>query len=301
MHNTFLKYFDEVARQGSIRKAAALLNVSSTSVNRKIISTEKELGIRLFDRTSEGVTLTSAGSVVLEHCRKTLFDYERVQVMIDDIRDMRAGHVEIMTLDSMALGVLPDALGRFDDAFPEITYSVTTAQPDQIMAAVAGGDVDIGLSFCNDPHPDVRILAAKSTPIGAIMLPNHPLADRNKLSLDDIMNFHLVRTIDARNGHSFIDEMTNDLTETLSSKIFTNSLPLAKRMILRGNGIGLYTKVGFLREVDAGELCFVPLDVDVLRELKIGLFVSSKINMAPITNFLCIELSKSFRKMRLDS
>ncbi len=51
MHSNFLRYFDEVARQGSIRKASAVLNVSSTTVNRKIISTENEMGVRLFERT----------------------------------------------------------------------------------------------------------------------------------------------------------------------------------------------------------------------------------------------------------
>ena len=44
MHNSFLKYFDEVARQGSIRKAAKVLDISSTSVNRNILRTEKTVG-----------------------------------------------------------------------------------------------------------------------------------------------------------------------------------------------------------------------------------------------------------------
>jgi DNA-binding transcriptional LysR family regulator len=43
MHSVFLRYLDEVARQGSIRKAASVLNVSSTSVNRKIINIEDRL------------------------------------------------------------------------------------------------------------------------------------------------------------------------------------------------------------------------------------------------------------------
>ncbi|NIA72511.1 LysR family transcriptional regulator [Pelagibius litoralis] len=301
MHDNFLRYFDEVARQGSIRKAAAVLNVASTSVNRKIISTEEALGIRLFDRTASGVTLTSAGIVVLEHCRNTLFDYERIRLLISDIRDMRTGHIDIMALDSIALGVLPDALKRFSEAYPEVTFSVSTAQPDEIVKAVAKRETDIGLTFCNDLHPDTRTLAQKAAPIGVVMPADHPLAERSKLTVADIAAYPMVRSIDARKGDSIIDQIVSDVAESLSTRLFTNSLPMAKRMILRRRGIGLYTKLGFLDEIEAGTLSFAQLDVDVLQNLKIGVIVSAHANLAPVKHLVCVELAKAFRSVRLDS
>lgn len=301
MHDTFLKFFDEVARQGSIRKAAGVLNVSSTSINRKIISTEERMGIRLFHRSPEGVKLTNAGSVVLEHCRQTLFDYDRIQLIIDDIRDLRSGHINILSLDSIALGILPEALGRFSDSYPEITYSVATAQPDDIVTNVREGEADIGLSFCNELQPDVRTLAEKSTPIGAVMLPNHPLAERSTVGLTDIASYPKVRSIDGRGRNSILDHVASDSGETLSARIFTNSLPLAKQMILQGRGIGLYTKIGFLDEVEAGALRFVPLDVDFLNRLRVGVIVSSRIGMGPAKHIVCDELIRSLKAMKLDS
>ena len=91
MHDKFLTYLDEVARHGSIRKAAVILNVASSSVNRKIISIEESLGTRLFDRHADGVELTEAGAILLEHCRKTMFDYQKILTQIDDISELRSG------------------------------------------------------------------------------------------------------------------------------------------------------------------------------------------------------------------
>lgn len=301
MHSTFLHYFDEVARQGSIRKAAAVLNMSSTTVNRKIIRTEKELGIKLFHRNPEGVKLTSAGSIVLEHCRKTLFEYERMSILIEDIRDMRTGHMEILSLDSIALDILPKILSQFSKSYPHVTFSVRTAQPDTIMKSVANGEVDIGLSFWFEDHPGVRTVTEKSTPIGAIMVPNHPLVERNKLSIDDLTDFPLIRTIDARGGHSLLDRIFADITTSLSTRIFTNSLPLAKKMIMQGAGVGLYTKLGFLDEIDSGAIRFIPLDVPQLNALKIAVLVSSKVNSSPIKHLLSNEIGKVFRSIRMDS
>jgi DNA-binding transcriptional LysR family regulator len=61
----FIRYFDEVARQGSIRKAADRLNVAPSAVNRQILKLEDELGAPLFERLPRGLRLTAAGEILI--------------------------------------------------------------------------------------------------------------------------------------------------------------------------------------------------------------------------------------------
>lgn len=301
MHSIFLKYFDEVARQGSIRKAALILNVSSTSVNRKLISVEKQLGTALFDRTPEGVELTAVGGILLEHCRKTLHDYERTKVLIDDLRDLRTGHITIYTIDSIAVGQLPRAMSRFSETFPDISISVTTSQPEEVVHAVATGEADIGIAFTFDPHPDVRVLSEKSAPFGIIVRPDHPLSGRASVTMEDVAGYRLVRTIDARGRNSIIDHAISTLASPLSTHIFTNTLLLAKQMILAGHGIGLYTKIGFYEEVAEGELTFVPLIQETLNNVRIGVMVSASAAIDPAKRLMCDSVGRALGEMRLDS
>ena len=63
-HLRILKYVDEVARTGSIRKAAARLHVTASAVNRRIVDLELELGAQLLERKPRGVRLTAAGEEV---------------------------------------------------------------------------------------------------------------------------------------------------------------------------------------------------------------------------------------------
>ncbi|OAN73942.1 LysR family transcriptional regulator [Jannaschia sp. EhC01] len=301
MHDKFLNYFDETVRQGSIRKAAAVLNLSSSSLNRKIISVENKLGIRLFDRHADGVSVTEAGAVVLEHCRNTLFDYQRIIHMVDDIRDMRTGHINIATLDSIALSVLPEVLDTFKESYPEVGYTIKTAEPHNIMQAVAEDSADIGLSFSNDLHPDVRCQAEKSTPIGAIMAHDHPLAERDLLEVSDLAPYHLIRSYDSQSHRSFVNEALANLSVQLSTQMSTNSLPLAKSMILKGHGIGIYSKIGFIDEIEDGRLRYVALNSPRLRELRIGVLISSRTGLLPVQHLLARSLSKSLRSLRLDS
>ncbi len=65
----FSHYFLEVARNGSLRKAAEQLHVSASAINRQILQAEEELGIRLFERLPDGMRLTSAGELLLDDVR----------------------------------------------------------------------------------------------------------------------------------------------------------------------------------------------------------------------------------------
>ncbi|KGJ12128.1 LysR family transcriptional regulator (plasmid) [Paracoccus versutus] len=301
MHTSFLKYFDEVARQRSIRKAAQLLNVSSTSVNRKILNVEQRLGVSIFDRTPEGVELTAVGAILLEHCRTVLHDFERTKILIDDMRDLRTGHINIHTIDSIAMGCLPRAMNEFGKIYPDISISVTTAQPEDALQAVAGGAAEIGIAFTFSDHPGVRLLSEKSAPFGVIVRPDHPLAGRTSVTIDDIAAYRLVRTIDARGGNSIIDQAITTLVTPLSTHIFTNTLFLAKQMILGGHGIGLYTKIGFYDDVEDGQLRFVPLIQEMLANIRVGIFVSTSSPIDPAKHLMCNALAKEMASMRLDS
>lgn len=301
MHSTFMRYFDEVARQGSIRKAAAVLNVSSTTVNRKIIATEKTIGVLLLERTPEGVTLTDAGRIVLEHCRETLNGYERTKMMLDDIRDLRSGHINICAIDSVTYGLLPRILLDFNSVYPQITYSVTTAQPDDIMEAVASGICDIGITFTFDVHPGVRIISEKGAPIGIIMRPDHPLATRSSLSIADLDGLKLVRTVDARGRNSIIDQAFTGIAPSLSTNCFTDTLHVAKHMILAGRSLGVYTQIGFYDEIQQRRLCFVPLQQDVLLNLKIGVVMSAASGISPPERLLGNEIKRALAGLRLDA
>ena len=282
MHSNFLRYLDEVAKHGSIRKAASFLNVSSTSVNRKILSVEEQMGVKFFERSPEGVELTATGKIVLEHCRKTLYDFNNVQMIIDDIRDLRTGHLSIQSIDSFTFSVLPRILRRFSDKYPSISLSVTTAVPDEVSKSVAAGDVDIGMNFTNNLYPDVRVLLEKSAPFGVIMLPDHPLSAKMTIEVEDMHGYPLVRTADARGRNSILDQEMESATSSLTTYIFTNALTIAKQAILSNRAIGIYTKIGFLEEIEAKELVFVPFAMKSLREYRIGLTISSTASIDPV-------------------
>src|SRR5256885_9431236 len=120
-HLRIFHYVDEVARCGSIRKAAEQLNVTSSAVNRHVLDLEEELGTPLFERRPRGVRLTSAGEVFVRYLRQQTGDVDRMTSQIEDLKGMRRGTVRIACSQALALDFLPREIAQFRERHPFVS------------------------------------------------------------------------------------------------------------------------------------------------------------------------------------
>ncbi len=276
MHAVALRYLDEVARQGSFRKAGAVLGVTSSAVNRQILKIEADLGLLLFDRKPDGIELTAAGKLILDHARQTLNNYERIRARVLDIKGMRAGQLSISCINSLAFDLIPDIIGRFGAAHPNITFMVRDDPAEQILQALEDESFDIGLTFAHFHHPGARLLAEIPAMFGAVVARDHPLAGRKAVTLEECLDYPLVRTFNPAGKHTFIEDEARTKGLIVNAGFYTNSMVMAKRAIKMGRCIGIYMKHGILGDLAAGELAFVPLVKSEMSAYRIGLFVSAR-------------------------
>src|SRR3954469_15645242 len=144
-HLRILNYVDEVARSGSIRKAADHLNVTASAVNRRIMDLEEELGTPLFERRPRGVRLTAAGEVFVSYLREQDGDVERMKSQIEDLKGMRRGTVRIACSQALALDFLPRQIAAYRAKFPLVQFDVKVFDHERAMATLAAFDVDLVL------------------------------------------------------------------------------------------------------------------------------------------------------------
>ena len=133
MHAAVLRYFDHVAREGSIRRAAEALNVASSAVNRQILKLEQEIGTPLFERLRSGVRLTAAGEVLLQHARGTLSDYQRTRLEIAGLSGTVTGHVQIVCLESLVLRFMPQVVEELIRALQDPAARLLRVHPGVVV------------------------------------------------------------------------------------------------------------------------------------------------------------------------
>lgn len=273
MHAVVLKYLEEVARRGSIRKASRTLNVASSAINRQILKLEQEIGAPLFQRLPSGMRLTPAGELVLRHVRTTLHDFGHMRSEIAALQGVTAGLVTIASLDSLLVDFLPRAVEAFHRAHPAVTYRIDARGPGEVAELVAAGHADLGLSFSLDGHADVTFAQEVATPLGVLMSPSHPLAGRPILTLADCTGYPLIFQEDTRPIQSLLDAELAAAKAAATPILTSNTQTLIKRMVRAGLGIAFYTTLAFMDEVAHGELVHVPLADRGLANLKLRLVV----------------------------
>jgi DNA-binding transcriptional LysR family regulator len=281
LHAAALYYFREVARVGSIRKAASSMNVAASALNRQIINLEIQLGTPLFDRLPGGMRLTVAGELLLRHAIDTLHDFDRVRVAIDDLKAARSGHIAIAALDSLLVDFLPRAIDRFRDDFPAVTYSVMAAQPPEIPSMVAAGDIDMGFTFVGQIPRSVRYTAEISAPIGVVMRADHPLANKLAVDFDELSRYPILTQAGPLPKGADADAAFATFKSEIKPKLQSNSIQMLKLAIMLNIGVSLFTRLGFLHEIEKGDIAWRPLNSTGVNTIRIGLVVPAQRDLTP--------------------
>src|SRR5260370_28240767 len=146
-HGRILRYVDEIARCGSIRRAAERLSVPASAMNRRVADLEEELGARLFERRPRGVRLTAAGEMFVRYAREQATDMERVKSQIEDLKGLRRGTVRIACSQALAHEFLPAEIAAFRATHPLVAFDVKVLDHERAIRALATYDTDLLRGF----------------------------------------------------------------------------------------------------------------------------------------------------------
>jgi len=259
IHAASLRYFDAVRRAGSIREAARRLNVASSAVNRQILGLEAEVRVSLFERFPAGLKLTAAGEILAHHVIGMLRDAERVESELDALQGLRAGHVELLTLEGLCHQILPAALAALSVRNPRVTVGVGIMPTEEIPDALISGDAHLGLAFEVRPRPELRRLAVARYALGAVVEPTSPLAARASIVANDCRDHTVILPKTNFANRLQLHPVLYQAGMTARARYEAASIELMKQLVLRGIGIALMTKVGVEAELDTGRLVHVPL------------------------------------------
>ena len=188
-----LSYFVAVAEDGQFTRAANRVSVAQPAVSAQIRRLERELGATLFHRDRRAVTLTIAGEALLPHARAALDAAQRGRDSIASLRGLLHGRLTIGVAGPVD-DRLARALGDFHRAHPAIEITLANHHNEPLLAAVADGDVDIGVvGIGAQPTPrGIRTRVVSVEPLVAGIALGHPLAGRKTIGVGDLRDVPLV-------------------------------------------------------------------------------------------------------------
>ncbi|KGC37821.1 LysR family transcriptional regulator [Burkholderia pseudomallei] len=184
-----LRAFTTIAASGSLGRAADALHVTQPALSRILKRLEEQIGAPLFERHSKGVQLTAIGEALLPHATLLQHEAEHAREEIDALRGLAKGTIKVGAVGSIASFVLPVALGRVLDRWPNLRVVIVEGVWDRLVDALLTHEIDIALSTrVPDTDEVVAIAECRWDDVSHVVAaPDHPLraAARAPLTLAD--------------------------------------------------------------------------------------------------------------------
>ena len=188
-----LRAFCNAAQTGSISKAADRLMLSQPSVSLQIQALEKELDTLLFERRGPRIQLTPAGQLLLEMALPLVEGMDKLaDVFAARLGEVNSGELNIAAGESTILYLLPESVKHFSDTYPQVNVQLHNVTGRDGMDLLRAGEVDFAVGSMIDVPADVTYVPMFSFEPMLITARDHPLADRDDLSLADIAPHGLI-------------------------------------------------------------------------------------------------------------
>lgn len=139
-----LKYFLAVAEEGQITSAAKRLNISQPPLSQQLKALETELGVKLLIRNSRNVELTEAGIILRNKSEQILELVNATEKELKDLNKGLEGTLNIGTVGSSAITVLPEKIHEFHKKYPNINFQMWDGSSFRIMELLNNGIIEIG-------------------------------------------------------------------------------------------------------------------------------------------------------------
>ncbi|PLS21341.1 LysR family transcriptional regulator [Neptunicoccus cionae] len=294
-----LEYFVAVGEMGSIAMAAEKVNVSSPSISAAVNQLEKEFGLPLFVRQhAQGLSLTLAGREMMKQAKLVLDNAEKLVDLAADVSGNVQGPLSIGVLLTFAQMVVPALRASFEALFPDVRVTQHELDQAQIFSKLRRGEIDIALTYDLDLPSDLKFQPIATLPPYAILKPDHPLAVRASVSVEDLLPYPMVLLDLPFSSEYFLSFFGASGTKP---KVTERTRDMAVMRSLVANGFGFsIANVRPLNDLspDGKPLCFVPLNGEA-RPMQLGLLASKDADSASVIRAFIQHCLTEYRDGRL--
>ncbi|NMO37709.1 LysR family transcriptional regulator [Streptomyces sp. GMY01] len=281
-----MRYAVALAETRNFTRAAERCSVVQSSLSHRIAGLERELGVKLFARSSRRVEPTSAGEAFLAAARECLAAADRAAVDAAEAAGVVRGRLAVGVIVTTAAVDVPELLQRYRARHPDVRVVLRSERSDRLVAAIRDGDLDIAfLGLPEDEPPSgVRTLVLDRDRHVLVVPAGHRLAGAGRATLREIA------------GETFVDFVAGTPARAQSDRAFAAAglardvayeaglIELMTGLIARGLGVALLPSA-FVRPLAeaAPELALVPV-ADGPR--RIEYLAWSRFNPSPATRAL---------------
>ena len=220
-----LRYIVAIANSGTFREAAEKMYVSQPSLSISVRDLEKELGFKIFRRTSSGTFLTRRGMEFYEKAQELVKGFDVFQNQYANPEEEK----DEFSIASQHYDFLPPTITAFSERYPDYkNFRIFESTTVQILDEVAQGHSEIGIIYLNNQNQKGIMQRVEKLGLEVIELipfhthiylrEGHPLAEKEELVMEDLADLPTVRFTQEKDEYLYYSE--NFVDTSASSQMF---------------------------------------------------------------------------------
>ena len=244
--NTSIRSFLHAARHLSFSVAARKTYISQPAVSARIKRLEEYFDVELFERTPAGLRLTSAGKIFFEYAQRLEQLVAEAERAVKDISEGDDVHLYLGANRSATAFMLPDLLGHFSQACPEVRIRTELQSPEQLLERLSYGFLDAVIVEQAVDEERFHVIPLLRDEVVVICLPDHPLAGKGVISIEELCREPLVTNSPLSGTRQLLRERL-DLYDRNDSDLNIimelQNIDLVKQMTARRHAVGLVSRL----------------------------------------------------------
>jgi DNA-binding transcriptional LysR family regulator len=236
----------------NLTKVASQVFTSQSGVSKQIKELEAQLQIEIFVRRGKRLTsLTEAGRAVVEVIERLLQEADNLRKISEQYAEADRGRLVIATTHNQANYVLPQMLLQFSRDFPKVDVELRQRAAGEIVETLLRGEADIGIATeAMDGHPELFTVPCFTWRHLVVVHPDHPLAGRQNVTLEEIAAFPIITYMTGYTGRSKIDASFAAAGLEPDIRLAAADADVIKTYVRLGMGIGIVAEMAVAGETD---------------------------------------------------
>lgn len=199
-----LRCFEVAANELHFGRAARRLDVLPSALGRNINLLEEEIGARLFVRSTRNVALTRSGHALLNRVSGLLTNFDDAMAQVVQAAEGGERVFRVGAIDSAATGLIPQLMHDFREVVPDLEIVLVEDKTARMLPKMINGTLDV--AFVRPPkmfRPQIEFEHLLDEPTVVALPPKHPLAEKNQLVVEDLIDVPLIVPSPRNRPHSY--------------------------------------------------------------------------------------------------
>lgn len=249
-----LRAFVSVVKLGTLTRAAEALYLSQPTVSLLLQALERELGVSLVERRRRRINLTDAGEALYELARPLVESWETLDRDFQSrVQGLQGGRLTIAAGTSTIQYLLPELVRGFRERFPAVQLQLANVTGKDGMALLRADDADFAVGSMLDVPNDIAWAPVRHYDPMLIMPPDHPLAAKEKITLEDLSPYGLILPPQRLSTYRLVDLVFQQRQVPYHVAIEVGGWDVIKEYVAMGMGISIVTGI-CITEADHGRL-----------------------------------------------